>query len=231
MARRRNQTIHREGKEAFGSQDYGIAISNIDALCVNVIRGTKVFPHTFNEIIPRLFSHLTIDILKKAYPVIQYPGGSNLFKITAHGEITLSRFDDIKMVVPNSKVVVKPVDAAIYASMNEVERVVREFAKAKHVLKWLDKHATLGAIRYYWPTVLSLIPGGGPFNGEVPASYREPDGIHKMLPFLRDTASTVASALLCPKSDYDNNLVVAIGEHSFHCYDQVVDVPRFALNV
>jgi hypothetical protein len=75
-----------------------------------------------------------------------------------------------------------------------------KWAKVQYVLAWMDKFATASAIRYYWPAILSILPpDSNRVSAELSERHREPVGISRVMPLIRETAGYVASALLIPE--------------------------------
>ena len=81
----------------------------------------------------------------------------------------------------------------------EVEKVYLQYEEVKGVLRWLNRNATLGAIRAYFPSVMKLCPN---MFGEMvtpPTRYDEPLGMAAgWLQHIRDAGNTVASAQMIP---------------------------------
>ena len=79
-------------------------------------------------------------------------------------------------------------------------------------------------MRYYWPTVLSLAPNAPALATDAPTRFNTPGNITPFLPFIRDAASTVASALMLSEETDIKTRGMAlnlsgngmkIGEHDF----------------
>jgi hypothetical protein len=67
------------------------------------------------------------------------------------------------------------------------------------MLRWFNRHATVGAIRHYWPAAVTLCPNAPNLKGllEKPAErFNVPIGVTEMLPLIRETAATVATMQL-----------------------------------
>lgn len=74
---------------------------------------------------------------------------------------------------------------------------IQAFRKVFDVIKWLDKHATPAAVRYYWPSILPLLPMDHKVALCSGQRFTDPPGISALLPLIRETAGTLASAFLC----------------------------------
>lgn len=76
--------------------------------------------------------------------------------------------------------------------------IVETFNEVKNVLGWLNGLSP-AAIKYYWPSLASLLPPSHPFHKlEISSRFPEPDDVGKWIERLKKSAQTVAAALLCP---------------------------------
>jgi hypothetical protein len=80
--------------------------------------------------------------------------------------------------------------------VDQMEEIYLKFEHVKVALRWLNKNATKAAIRYYWPTILQLLPSEFAEYQECPQRFAEPNKIETMSQLFRDTATTMASAKL-----------------------------------
>lgn len=72
-----------------------------------------------------------------------------------------------------------------------------QFEEAKAVLRWLNKNATPGAIRYYFPAARKLCPAAE-MPDDVPTNYGEPVNVHRWLDRIRRASVTLAAAAMIP---------------------------------
>lgn len=88
--------------------------------------------------------------------------------------------------------------------LNELQAVHERYEEVRGVLKWLNRHATPGAIRYYWPAAMKLVSTSPIWAdlSEVPSRYSIPDLISEWSQNLKDSASTVTGMLLLPSDVY-----------------------------
>lgn len=117
------------------------------------------------------------------------------------------RFEDTGMLTPKLDAVdIAPEVQPLFDLAQEIRAIHEDFATLMHVLRWMDEHATVGAMRYYWPCVASLAPNCEATQGVCPVSFQEPQGIHAMIPLLRETSALVAAGkLLPPQVEAPNN--------------------------
>ena len=82
--------------------------------------------------------------------------------------------------------------------VQEVERIYRQYEEVKGVLRWLNGHCTLNAIRAIFPAILRLCPATFRDMHAMPSRYQEPYGLHNWLQALRNAGNTVAAAQMLP---------------------------------
>lgn len=80
-----------------------------------------------------------------------------------------------------------------------VQEIMDRFGKVRHVLNWLDDHATLGAIGYYWPTIFGLLSADHHHVIPTHGKFKDCPSIAALIPMIRETAGIVAAAALAPK--------------------------------
>lgn len=87
------------------------------------------------------------------------------------------------------------------AFISEVTAIVDQYNEVKETLRWFNRNATMGAIRYYWPTAMQLCPEQFRNYQEVPTRFNTPATISDRLQMIRDTAATWAGAQMLPEVD------------------------------
>lgn len=211
MGRRSNKPMHRS---LLGSQ-FSAARDRVDYLCHQAAAAMVHADFDKFDAVRWLFSLDTRQKLTAAYPLApsNYSAMSYTVPTAEHGKVWIGFKDpDIQMLVPHDKMVDPDVTAyqPLLDVMDTLWEIHRDHALVKHVLEWMDTRATLGAMRYYWPSVASLAPN---FElGNCPVSYQEPYGIDSMVPLLRKTAQTIAQDLMIPKRGLNNRgLSIPIG--------------------
>ena len=84
--------------------------------------------------------------------------------------------------------------------IEDVAAIHFQFEEVKGVLRWLNRNATPGAIRFYFPSVLKLCPTSLAFADlqHVPARYSNPQHIGSWIEPIKTAAATVAGSALLP---------------------------------
>ena len=208
--RNRGMSTPRE-RSVLGGNHLHVARAKIESLCQRSIKVMAPFEHDMATVLPWCFSDDTRMTLKHAHELIQhnsYGWGvatQAAYQITEGTQINLD-FATLKMLAPKVEMFRVDPDTGI-PLLDAIEHIIaikHKFDLAEHVLCWLDEHVTAGAMRYYWPTVLSLAPQAPTLMGEVPTRFNTPGNITPFLPSIRDAASTIASTLMLAE-DVDTN--------------------------
>jgi hypothetical protein len=190
-------------RTVLGGNHLHTAKIKIERLCQRSIKVLAPFEHDLAAVLPWCFSENTRGTLTHAYALIevpQYYGGISTQGSYQHTEGTAVNFDfkPLHMLAPKKEMFnIDPVTGKpLLDIIDQIKVIKNKFDLAEHVLTWLDGHVTAGAMRYYWPTVLSLAPEAPTLTAEAPSRFNTPGNITPFLPFIRDAASTIASALM-----------------------------------
>lgn len=237
MARRRSSTPGVKSALGYG---FTLASGKINTLRTAQIRtmitdGEKFTPEqVVNWMIP---AHIQ-DILRAALPYVEAGGNYSLYHLCDGVKVRVQDWDNLGIGVPKvAAVEVDKVSAApLIAISQRIKELAAQWAMVSHVLEWLDKNATAGAIRYYWPAVMSLIPpeNSGKIAIDLSDRHREPIGISKLIPMIRETAGIVASGLLLADKDIParaNLLQLAIPEHTVIKHGLAIKVPTISVDL
>lgn len=135
--------------------------------------------------------HAVKDLIKTAGSSRDYPLQDVRFFVEfQHADIPAFE----KAVVQTDRI------APLLTFLHELATVHWAYEEVRGVLKWLNRNATPGAIRYYWPSAMKLTETSPIWAelGSVPTRYTTPDGIGDWLQNLKDAAATVTGMLLLP---------------------------------
>lgn len=161
---------------------------------------THYFP-TREATLKMLFHDDDIEALKKVRGLVKAAGNTRTYEI---GDNISLNIDFAGANVP----AIEPEAMRIYP-----ERVgpLRDFTvavKAEHdkfeelkgVLRWLNRNATPGAVRYFFPQAMKLVPSSPIWRDlqEVPSRYNTPVDYSHWAQVLRDAATTVAATMMLP---------------------------------
>ena len=156
------------------------------------------------DVIQWLFPAPVIQTMQAAYGSLFYSYPEGEYDVEDVGRVGIS-FHQLKMEVPAGRLLAPacgPNTDAVQQTIQDIRLTHIQFDCLRGVLEWLDKHATAGAIKYYFPSVAALIPAiDSTFHRADGIRYKEPQGITAIVPEMRSAAALIASALLLPKPD------------------------------
>lgn len=198
--------------------DLYAATNAVGELCNRVAVATVPLEFSKEQLIDWLFLPDAVAKLRAVKGIVNPSTWRSSYTVQNGVNLSLD-FQPSSIVTPiNSAWQPQPGAHPFLHSVDKLKEVYHNFMKVMHVMNWMDANATPGAIRHYWPTMLSLAPHCVELNEASTFRYVEPAGISPMLPLLRETATLVASALLLPKYDTvqdGDGMIVTIGGHSF----------------
>ena len=149
--------------------------------------------------------------LREALPLVDSATHRHTYPIKIEGILTrLSlELDGIGYPALNETLFKLPPGNLLYDAIIHMQKIVKQFNEVRIVIDWMDKNASVGALRYYFPAILSLIPADNTplfeVNGNV---HKTPQGIADYVPLIRDRVSPlIVSALFLP-AHADNNTII-----------------------
>lgn len=197
MGRRRQ--LGQPSKTAMGHAQRAGVFRKLDELRDTVITATVNFGEINQaEIIDFLFDADTRRILREAYGKVAGSPSWATFPLFPAVSVRLDVWDHEGLACPRSDAInVDMTKAAdFYESVLAANKIVEDYAMVKHVVAWLDEHASANAIRHYFPSVLALLPADHNVPYELSDRFIEPTGVGRLLPLIRESIPVVASALV-----------------------------------
>ena len=160
-----------------------------------------------------LLSPERLELLTAVFPILkdndrtQYNGEVAFFH-SADGEfgetVVKARlnvdFRELRIAAPDpSAIQIQSCDGPIPVALAALHDLHQQWSTVHEVIKWLDENATIGAARYYFPALTSLLPSTHAMHDIDGQRYKEPKAsVGRMVPKFRAAAMTIAAALLCP---------------------------------
>ena len=160
-----------------------------------------------------LLSPSRLELLAAVFPILkesdrtQYTGEVAFFP-SADGEfgerllkVNISvNFRALSIAAPaTSAIKIQSCDGPIPVALAALHDLHEQWSTVHEVIKWLDENATIGAARYYFPALTSLLPSTHAMHATDGQRYKEPKvNVGPMVPKFRAAAMTIAAALLCP---------------------------------
>lgn len=152
-----------------------------------------------NQTIDMLFKPDTIRKAIDAKGIIDPSSHVESYPVAVGVTLTVNYQEAYAPTIDERALCIQPALAApLWACIGEIRAIHDKYEEVKGVLRWLNKNATLGATRAYFPSVLKLCPDTFMGMLDVPSRYDEPRDIKDWLQPIRDAGNTVAAAQLLP---------------------------------
>lgn len=206
---------------------YEGARSRADYMCHQTVAAMVRPDFDKHDVFKWLFPDYTREVLATAYQFSSPDVRARHYKTPSMGAGSVwIDFSEMETLVPTVGVVEPdPLEyPRLIAVMDDVWKISKDFALVKHVLHWLDENGTAGAMRYYFPSVALLTSD---FEvGNCPLSFREPYGVEKIVPMIREAARILAQAQLIPEQTIvHRGLSLPYVSASVELFGQKVSVP------
>lgn len=207
MSRRTGRSRSKEPKEklVFEQSTENAALTRINKLCETTVRHMVVPDFPVSDLLKWTFHKDTLAIMATAFNVIETDDGKyQRYPVTLDATVLFKCFQQHRLAPPkeNSSVVAPLVTHRLAAVIGRVREIQQEFAIVRFVFRWFNRNASLTSIRYYWPTILTLVPH---LNVELPTSMKPLRDVAPMLPLIRQSANTMTAALLLPKDETERD--------------------------
>ena len=182
-------------------QKYAI-YKNIDNLEGRMVEAMVNRPFTYDDVIAWLFPAHIIDVCRAAYGKVHSPTVAIIYTFPVDGNlVAILDVYAHNIALPDTKCIVISDEAGpLKRALQQTREIVQQFGLVRDLVEWMNEHATPGAVRYYAPALLSLLPPDNtPLFEASGERYREPHRLSEKLPILRSVAAIVAQALLLPE--------------------------------
>lgn len=207
MARRRGSFTNvpvgnGDARASIGDFAVNDAITKLNTAAQRAVALMTTYEHTRESTIPMLFRDQDIAALTQVRGMVQPRSNIEAYDVDRHVRLSIDYEDAFVPAILPSRLLVHPNRSApLRAYIAAVRAIHDQYQEVVHVLRWLNRNATPGAIRYYWPAAMQLCPHSTAFKDleHVPARYSVPPGIGDHMQLLRDAAACVVSMTLLPK--------------------------------
>lgn len=87
--------------------------------------------------------------------------------------------------------------------LSQVAAVYARFEQARHVVRWFEEYATLGATKFYFPSMASLLPAGHAIHEAGSMIHREPKRpVAEIAADAREAMTTIAMGLMTAETEH-----------------------------
>lgn len=194
-------TNWQEQRSSIGDIHVDKALGDLNKWCKSTVNALTHYNPTRMKTLHMLFNDDTVAKLSQVRGMVDPMTNIKAYAIQERVILTIDFEGELIPPVQSEFLDVYPDRITPLLTYVEQVRAIHDrYEEAKAVLKWLNRNATPGAIRYYWPTAMKLTPKAKIWEDlqDVPSRYSEPTGIGDWLQALRDAAATVVNATLLP---------------------------------
>lgn len=205
MARNRNRFVGYktpEMRSSLGDTHVDNALGDINTLQQSAVALMTSYNVTRENTLPMLFRDDDLHKLQQVRDMVQPALRVQSYEVQAHVKLFINFQGALVPTIEPSRLHIQP--ARVGPLLNyiaAVKAVHEQYEEVKAVLRWLNRNATPGAIRFYWPTAMKLVKDSLIWRElqEVPSRFSHPAGLSDWLQSLKDTANTVAGAAMMPE--------------------------------
>lgn len=201
---RRTSSKKPEDRSSIGDVHVDNACGEINRAMVLSAAVQTHFSPSVHDTIRMLFDPDTIERARRAYGIIDPSTYDASYPVMEGVNLRINYNDKITRGLPPTimaeQLRLQPGSETLLAYIRQVEAIYLAYEEVKGVLRWLNRNATPGAIRYNWPSAMTLTPAAPLWKDlrDVPTRYTNPPRIHDWIQSIKDSSATVASMLLLP---------------------------------
>jgi hypothetical protein len=154
------------------------------------------------------------DLVKRAFGIVTTSYGRQVIYLAPYNAIINFDQDDYKMARFDPSICQEvPKDSLLGVALDQIMDISNKYDRVRDVVKWFNKNATVGAARYYWPSMCALLPAEHDIHSCGGDKFRDIPGVSSMINKFRETAPIVAGAAMLPeKKDGRNSVILHYGE-------------------
>ena len=184
---------------ALGDNHVEVGLDTINSLCQKTMAVMTEYPFTREQTVPMLFPPDVLDRALAAKELIE-PETNTIDYTIAGAVLNLHYVGSYWPPINESAMALQPSAEPLLAFIEQVRAIHLQFEEIKDVLCWLNRNATPGAIRYYFPVASALCPDSPPLKAlpHVPSRYTQPIGINDWMQTIKDASACYASTQMLP---------------------------------
>ncbi len=199
---RRRKQIVEGARSTLGDYQLAEGCGELDRMCQKTVAQMVDYKYSVEGLLRALFEDETMDKLRAVRGMITPASGVEGYLVAPDATLFIHFADaTVPTITPGTVRVNAERAAPLLKAIAEIKVIHEQFEVCKHVLRWLNKNATPGAMRYYFPGAMKLCPRS-PVLMELqnsPVRFSTPIGISDQLSLIREAGNTIASAVLLPK--------------------------------
>lgn len=200
-SRRFGRVMAPEVRSSLGDNYVDEAVKGLDRTCGATVATMTNYDRTREQTLPMIFLDADLHKAREANHLVDASTDIISYDVGHDVKLFVNYRDGNCPAIQETALYLQPARMGPLINHIVAVRAIHDkFEQVKGMMRWLNRNATPGAIRYYWPTVLQLCPRS-PNMVElqhVPARYTNPPNIGDWMQALKDTAATVAGSQMLP---------------------------------
>lgn len=188
-------------RQSIGDTHVDAAITSIKQTMQQAISLQTSYETSRQSTLSMLFADEDIAKLSQVRGMVKTLSDTREYEIERGVNLSINFVDALVPAIEPSALKINPSRVQpLLTYISEVRAIHDKFEEVKGLLRWMNRSATPGAIRYYWPTAMELTPKAPVWNDyrAVPSRYSIPPNIGDWLQVIKDAATTVAGSLMLP---------------------------------
>lgn len=177
------------------------AVANINRMCQKAMAVMTDYTPTREATLHMLFRDEDMEAMARVrgmvtpqYNILHYEIEPRTFLHINYDGAKVPAIDQSRLAIYRDRA------EPLFRHIDAARAVHDRYEEIKGVLRWLNRNATPGAVRYLWPSAMKLCPQAPIWRDlmDVPARYTTPLGVSGWTQAFKDSANTLAQAALLP---------------------------------
>jgi hypothetical protein len=199
MARRYRSSTPNEPSSLGGSHVEN-ALELISKTCLASAAVQTHYTEGRDRTIAMLFPPEVIDKANAARDIIDPASNVISYEVEEDVQLTINYKEARTPAIQESAMRLQPTATKLLDHIKAVKAIYDRFEEVKAVLEWLNRNATPGAIRYYFPTAMLLCPKSPALLElqHVPSRFSQPLGVTLWIQAMKDASTTWTGSTMLP---------------------------------
>lgn len=202
MARRNRGLMGQpEPRQSIGDSYVSEGCGRLTLMCTKAANLMYSYGKSREETLPMLFSPETLRIAREAKNVVPVYTHSGEYEIEPYVELVIDfEKSALAAILPTMMQINHYAASPLLHYVAEIKALYFQYEEVKAVLRWLNRNATPGAVRYLFPSALTLCPNSPQMRDmdHLPTRFTNPANIGPWLPRIKNATNTMAQTLLLP---------------------------------
>lgn len=186
---------------SMGDNHVNDAITNIANIQQRAVATMTHYGVTREQTLPMLFHDTDLEKMRQVKGLVKTDSRIKRYEITQNVAMYIDyEAAAVPAIEPEAMFIQPDRIEPLLAFTAAVKAVHMQYEELKGVVRWLNRNATPGAIRYFFPQAMKLVPTSPIWRDlqEVPTRYSTPVDYGVWAQAIRDAANTVAAIMLLP---------------------------------